>query len=107
MMSASHDIQGGVLIVPGDERHERGIGAAEHDLRDLDPAELRHLDVEEEHVRGRLLPHLKALGPVLRLPHDLDRARGLQQPYQEATERGIIVRYDSSEHRAPRIPVQT
>jgi hypothetical protein len=60
-----------VLIVSGDEDHERHALGADR-LDDVEPVHLGHLDVEEDQLRGEVLDGGDRLLAVAALTGDLD-----------------------------------
>jgi hypothetical protein len=93
-----------VLVVGGDE-HD--VGSRVDQLQDLETVELRHLDVQEHHVRHQLTDPLDRLEPVSTLAdHHHPGLRGQVLAHQVAG-RALVVddhgaqRRRVSGHRVP------
>ena len=80
---------------------EPGVPVADEPARRLEPVEVRHPDVHQDHVRRMLARRIERLQPVARLPDDLDPRLGLEDhPEAGAHERLVVHDQDSNRHQA-------
>jgi hypothetical protein len=87
----------GVIVVGGDE-YDRHLRIEQ--LQDLEPVELRHLDVEEHHFRLELRRGLDRLQPGRGLAQDLHVGIRGKHLAQEGARGGLVVHDQHADHSA-------
>jgi hypothetical protein len=89
----------GVFVEGGDEhgeRHRLGPNRPHH----VEPASLGHLDVEEDHVRGKRADGVHGARPRMCLAHHLDLGEVGEHASELASGRLLVVDYKDPHHRA-------
>lgn len=69
--------------------------------RDVEPVQIRHLEVQQDHVRRILFHPLKRFSPSPRLVANLPAALLLEESPKIVPDRRVVVYYKNSNQAAP------